>query len=311
MTRAKERLIFSAADYYGEGKKERKLSPFIYEALGARDQVLVTGKNEKQLPLFEWTKPSDLEPRTQSLKPAHADYLSYSAIQSFRECPLHYKLRYILRLPSPARAPLSLGNSVHLALRDFYRLGKDEQTEKTLLELLDKNWILEGYASRKHEAEAKEKAGLFLGDYLRSELHAQAKPLYLEQPFVFRVGQTLKIGGKIDRVDDVGNGVLEIIDYKTGANVPTQKEIDIDLQMTIYALAATDKGVLDTPIDKVRLTFYFFDTQSRITTVRTQEALEEARRELLAIRDEIEKSDFACTGGRTCENCEFKMLCNG
>ena len=34
MTRAKEKLFLTAADYYGEGKREKKLSPFVYEALG-------------------------------------------------------------------------------------------------------------------------------------------------------------------------------------------------------------------------------------------------------------------------------------
>ena len=33
-TRAKEKLFLTAADYYGEGKREKKLSPFIFETLG-------------------------------------------------------------------------------------------------------------------------------------------------------------------------------------------------------------------------------------------------------------------------------------
>ena len=33
MTRAKERLYFTAANYYGAGKRAKKISPFIYEAL--------------------------------------------------------------------------------------------------------------------------------------------------------------------------------------------------------------------------------------------------------------------------------------
>ena len=33
MTRARNRLFISAANYYGEGKRERKLSPFVQEAL--------------------------------------------------------------------------------------------------------------------------------------------------------------------------------------------------------------------------------------------------------------------------------------
>ncbi|MCL4390340.1 MAG: ATP-dependent helicase [Patescibacteria group bacterium] len=307
MTRAKEKLIFCAANFYGEGKRERKLSPFVHEALGSSDQVLVTSKEKEQLPLFEWTKPV-LEPPArpgrashQNLEPYHVDYLSYSAIQAFKECPLHYKLRYILRIPTPTTAPLSMGNSIHLALRDLYR-----EPGANLLELLERNWEPAGYTSKKHEVQTKEKAKKFLTEYLKSEIHKTAKPLLLEQPFSFKI-EDLKIGGKIDRVDDRGDGVVEIIDYKTGANVPTQKDIDADLQMTIYALAMADRYL----VNKIKLSFYYFDTQSQVTTIRTKEQLEEAKKELLRIRDEIEKSDFLCSGSMMCKNCEFKILCNG
>ena len=75
--------------------------------------------------------------------------------------------------------------------------------------------------------------------------------------------------------------------------------------MTIYALAAS----LKKPIEKIKLAFYYFDTDSLIETTRTKEQLDETKKELLKIRDEIEKSNFECSGGKLCENCEFKMLC--
>ena len=198
----------------------------------------------------------------------------------------------------------ALGNSMHLVLHDYHKNGTD------IWKSLDTNWIKEGYSDKKHEQESLEKAKKFLTEYLKSGLYKNANPIYLEQPFSFNISD-LKIGGKMDRVDDLGDGEIEIIDYKTGANVPTQKDIDRDLQMSIYALAATYKGVLNHPIEKVKLSFYYFDNQKKVTTIRTKEQLEETRKELLAIRSEIEKSDFQCSGNKLCESCEFKMLCNG
>lgn len=313
MTRAKERLIFSAASYYGEGKRERKLSPFVYEALGSSfvpPSGTSAGK-EKQLPLFEWSKPKEILDET--LPKTRVDYLSYSAIENFRTCPLHYKLKNILRIPTPYTAAQAMGNSIHLALRDFYQVGNSE----TLVNLLEKNWVQEGYSSRRHEEEAMVKAKRFLEEYLKSDIHAQAKPILLEKPFYFWLGKDLKIGGKMDRVDDLGKGVVEIVDYKTGANVPTQKDIDTDLQMTIYVLAATDQGIsgeisklTGQKISEVRLAFYYFDNGKRVVTKRSGEELEKAKKDLLEIKKEIESSDFLCSHSKLCENCEFKMLCN-
>ncbi len=312
MTRAKEKLIFSAANFYGEGKRERKLSPFVLEALGEIKPLKLKGV-ESQLPLFEWKKTPD-EP-VEEKAPHKVDYLSYSAIECFKTCPLHYKLRYILRVPTPPTASLSLGNSVHLTVRDFYqtdadkKLRGDAEIEK-VMQLLKKNWIVEGYESKGHEEEAFKKAQKFLLEYLDSELHKFHKPILIEQAFTLHLDPTLKILGKIDRVDDIGNGEIEIVDYKTGANMPTQKEIDLDLQMGIYALAAVDAGILNRKIDKVRMCFYFFETGSKMVTTRKTDDLEAIKKQIFEMRDTIEHSDFACSKGMLCQNCEYKILCN-
>ncbi|MEK7127927.1 MAG: PD-(D/E)XK nuclease family protein, partial [Patescibacteria group bacterium] len=298
MTRSKEQLYFSAANFYGVGKRERKISPFVQEAIGLQE-YRYTETKQNQLPLFEWIKPKEKEEEKSNIK---VDYLSYSAIETFRMCPLHYKLKNILRIPTPPNAAQSMGNSMHLVLRDLYRhSGQSPES------ILDNNWIHEGYQSKKHEEDSKKRIADFLSEYLKTDLHKQAKPLYLEQPFVFKIDD-LKIGGKFDRVDDLGDGVVEIIDYKTGANVPSKRDIDINLQMTVYAMAAAE--TMQKSIEKIKLSFYYFDTASKVTTVRTKEQLEVAKKELLQIRDEIQKSNFQCSGSIICQNCEFKILCN-
>src|SRR4030042_2477855 len=56
MTRARDILFFTAANYYGEAKRERKISPFVYEALGKEISNFQFPISNAQLSLLEWSK---------------------------------------------------------------------------------------------------------------------------------------------------------------------------------------------------------------------------------------------------------------
>jgi DNA helicase-2/ATP-dependent DNA helicase PcrA len=323
MTRAKDLVFLTAADYYGEGKREKRLSPFIFEALGdsAVSAKLATDKHE-QLSFIDYksidSEKPDTEVSGEKRERIHVDYLSYSQIETFKICPLHYKLKYIYKIPTPFSAPLSFGIAMHAALKDFYFNYKSgqKQNEKLMHAALKDNWISEGYKSKSHEKKMFDKGKKFLSGYYKKEFNPKTIPAALEQSFVVPLSlpkgaKQLKIGGKIDRVDILPGGKIEIIDYKTGANIPTQKQIDHDLQLTFYALAAANinEEPFGKSVDKIKLTLYYFDNQKKISTIRTKEQLEDARKEIFAWRDKIEKSDFKCSGHMFCRTCEYALLC--
>lgn len=311
MTRAKDLLLFSAADYYGEGKREKRLSPFIFEALGER--AVSSEKvpdSVKQLSFLDYSAPQTLNTKYDIPK-LHIDYLSYSQIETFRICPLHYKLKYIYKIPTPPSSSQSFGNTFHATMKAFYEsLIKGERpTEKLMYALLAEKWIAEGYLGKKHEQRSFEKAKKFLRYYLKNTFNPKVKPVAMEQPFVVRLND-LKVGGKIDRVDVIGDEV-EIIDYKTGANPISQKEADGDLQLSIYALAAT--SIPEFPFardpEKVKLSLYYFDNPQIITTTRSKEQLNTARDIIEDYKKQIEQSDFTCSGSMLCQNCEYSLFC--
>lgn len=315
MTRAKEKLFFTAANYYGEGKREKKLSPFIFEALG--DKVLASEKlasSSEQLSFLDY-KPIDqvIGSPPQQLS-THVDYLSYSQIETFNTCPLHYKLKYIYKLPTPPTASQSFGTSMHATLKIFFEeiASGSKPTDRLLYELLENNWIKEGYSSKKHEHDFFEKGKIYLGGFLKQGFNPKVLPVALEQTFIVPLGSNLKIGGRFDRIDETGNGEIEIIDYKTGATIPTQKDVDKNLQLSFYALAATTIPTVPfgkSP-EKIKLSLYFLDTQEKISTTRNVKQLDEARKEIFKVRDEIEKSDFKCSGHVFCQNsCEYSLFC--
>jgi RecB family exonuclease len=121
--------------------------------------------------------------------------------------------------------------------------------------------------------------------------------------------EILTLFGIMDRID-INNGKLEIIDYKTG-NTKTQKEVDSDFQMSFYALAASliKEKIFNVKPEDISLTLYYLDSGERITTRRTARQLENIKKKIFNIKNQIENSDFKCTNGILCQNCEFKMLC--
>lgn len=308
MTRARDRLFLTAANYYGEGKREKKLSPFVIEVLGeeaTRDQQPVTSD---QLTFLDWQKPKEDLLTTTDFRPP-ISYLDFSRVESFDTCPRQYHLRYIRRIPVPPTAPLSFGSSIHRTLRDFYQKVKEGKklSEKELLGLLDINWSPEGYDDKTYEELRKKQGQRILSDFYK-QTDPKVVPKDLEQFFVIKVSPKLKIGGRIDRVDQKGKK-LEIIDYKTG-KVMEQEEIDKSLQMTVYALVATDKGIYGKKPEEVVLTFYFLDTGEKKSTKRAAEDLKKAKKELIEKAKKIEKSEFQPTPGYWCKRCEFKFLCD-
>jgi len=320
MTRAKEKLYFSAADFYGEAKRKKKISPFVFETLGAdvaSGKELVVSKTNR----IENQTAKTLLPTT-SYKIPKIDYLSVSQVETFQTCPLHYKLKYIYKLPTKPSASSSFGVSIHETLKKFYQEMQSSPTSRKasrgsserLIEIYKESFLEEGYLNKKHKAEFYKKGEGYLLGFLKNGYNPKTKTILLEEKFVLPLGpetssgRSLRIGGTIDRVDDLGGGRIEIIDYKTGANIPTQKEVDKDLQLSFYALAMSSIRKIN-PED-IKLSLYYLDTQEKITTTRTVEQLEKVKEEILEIRDKIENSDFKCNNNFFCQGkCEFSMFC--
>lgn len=320
ITRAKEKLYLTAAKFYNEGKRERKLSPFITETLGDElvENIIKKQTNQpavQQLSLLDIVNTNLKEPETQPKEtkdPIDITYISYSQLQTYLTCPLHYKLRYLLNMPSPASPALSYGSSVHNTLRDFFqRLKNDEVKDSNLIkELLKTNWISLGYSSKVHEEQTYKQAEAMLIRIAEENIMKKPDVLALETPFNFWLGK-LKVGGRIDRIDLRSDGKIEIIDYKTGKNIPSEKKVKEDLQLSLYGIAASEvhDGILGKPTENVFLTLYYLEDNIKITTTRTREQLETAKKYILEKVNEISQSTFTCSSTMFCNNCEYKMLC--
>jgi RecB family exonuclease len=203
---------------------------------------------------------------------------------------------------------LVLGHAVHRALADFFKMEDDEaRTPDKLKDLLRDNWRVEErdvFGSRSEERRWGMLALSMLDNYCAMG-DLKAKPSFIEETVEVAVSDFL-LSGRIDRIDEVAPGYFEVIDYKTGRQVPTQRDLDKDLQMTIYAaIAKHHYGFVPS-----RLTAEYLRDGINIATTRTVDDIAEG---IEHIRDVIvrikETEEFEARPGRLCKWCDFLEIC--
>ena len=201
---------------------------------------------------------------------------SASSLGQYGKCPMAFMFERILRLeelqePGEELEPADLGILVHSILACFYSgrrdAGKGRVSEENLDEARAELWEAAEKIFAEFEREgragdarlwefAKDRVLQRLGVWLEAEAVAPAKlgvhdlePRLFERRFGDKADDVLildtpqagpvRIRGKLDRIDLVGDDGFFLFDYKTGSTVPSNRDISEgrELQMPLYALA--------------------------------------------------------------------------
>ena len=280
MTRARDGLYLTRAEDY-LGKTTRKPSRFLYE-LGILEKDTV--KRATKIPppqssptsgrgsLMSLPSPSGRGQGEGAHYPIPESF-SFSSVSAFRKCPLEYKFKYLLKLPSAGSAQLSFGNTIHKTLELFLKLWQERlrsaqgdlfDSEKNgkisvpmfeeLKTLYERSWIDDWYESATQKNEYRAKRGpAILKNFYEHFIANPPKPKYIEPWFKIAMGP-YKFVGKIDRIDvspspcplsegkgnrRLGEGCI-IIDYKTGESAHDKLQKVDKEQLVIYQIAAQE-----------------------------------------------------------------------
>lgn len=312
MTRAKDELYLSYADYYASGKRKKKISPFVVEALGEKklEQILSEKPQQSdQLAIFSMNQETDVLDL-----PAHygIERYSYSQIGVFDTCPMQYKYRYLLKVPEPDSPALSFGSSIHKALESFYRDVKkgNKPTFKQLQKYFVQHFVQVGYPSVDERKKALLHGVSLLKNYYKTYHNTSGTIQDIERTFTLKLYDEKKefmVQGKIDRIDKHGD-MYEIIDYKTGT-MPKEYFLKTSLQMGLYALAAMDPHMLAIRQDKLLLSYFYLDSNEKFTMKAVEKNMEETKASILDALKTIENGSFPPKVGMHCEWCSFKIIC--
>ena len=299
LTRARDHLYLTWAKDYG-GVRARRPSGFLVET-----KLPSTTITDVNLPLLAVAPPPapiiKLPHRTIKL-----EHLSYSQIDTFKACPLKYKHRYVLKVPAAPYHTLSFGQSLHATLRHFHQLELQgsQPALKDLLKLYRHHFRPEGYDSPAHKQARFRSGRQALHRYFAVYRQLLSQPLELETSFRLRIAGVPLIG-TIDRIDQTPTG-LEIVDYKTGQS-QTKKQVDIDEQLTIYALGAKQALNMDINV----LSLYFLESNQKVSTARSAADLSNYHKHLEQVVHQIQTSDFPAKPGYPfpCNFCEYNSIC--
>lgn len=242
------------------------------------------------------------------MKTINGSHLSYSRLSRFEECPRSFEAHYILGEPAEESDALRFGSLLHEVLEVLYRRAKEAGGEFRLTEALATEaftaaWTHSGLAGQEHFVEGLR----ILNEYVRQHAVINgAAILGVEQEFSLRVGDR-EIRGFIDRIDRVGDDAIEVVDFKSNRVVFTREEVDSDLQLGIYHLAARE---LFPWAKEIRLSFYLLRHGIRLVTTRSDEHLALLREYIATLARQIEEStSFSPRLGPHCSSCDHRKSC--
>lgn len=243
--------------------------------------------------------------------------LSPSRANDFKSCPLKFRFRTIDRLPEPPSAAAARGTLVHAALQAMFEAPAAERTPSLVTDALPELWrdMVERQPDLADLIEAADLDAWFgaaqslLRTYFGMEDPTRFEPEACELRVETTIGDGVPVRGFIDRLDVSPDGLIRIVDYKTG-RAPAAAFTDHALfQLKFYALMLFRlRGVV-----VARLRLIYLGNAQFLEYSPDEAGLVAFERSVVALWDRIqgatESGNFPPKRSRLCDWCAFKPYC--
>ena len=245
---------------------------------------------------------------------------SYSRITTFEKCPMKFKFRYIDEIIPEIEKSIEahLGKTVHSTLEWLYRkvkFNKVPSIDEAIVYYAGEwerdfapNTLIVNKSLKAHDY--FNKGVQFLSIYYIQHQPFNDNTIEIEKRILIELDEAgeYKIQGFIDRLSyNLQTGEYEIHDYKTSNSLPTLDKIDTDKQLALYSIAIKEAYGRD---KDVKMVWHFLAYNQRIYRKKSNEELDNLRKETLEIIKKIESTkEFPPVKSPLCNWCEYKSIC--
>lgn len=236
--------------------------------------------------------------------------ISPSAINRYLTCPKQYRV-YDLERSAPKQPPspiLARANAVHHALERFYGLPDEHRQPENLERALRAVWPEHRRGAFRTVDEEIEhgQAAIEMLRLFGARFDLDAIPLAREQWLTAELPSGVQVFGKVDRIDPLRGGGLEIVDYKTGARPLEPGDLKHEPAVWVYVAAA--EGAYVDEVRRVRL-IYLPAAADVAWEPEREDVLELRKRLILAVREVEQATDFPARPGPACNWCAIRLRC--
>jgi RecB family exonuclease len=246
--------------------------------------------------------------------------ISYSALDTFEQCPLKYKYQVVEKIKAPKTKEAVFGSVLHETLEWFHKQTPVSPTLDELLNFLKSIWPAKDNSvfSEDEDMIYFSEAIKILKNYYENYLKIKDNFSVLGTETRFEVmlenpenkEEKCVLVGIIDRIDKTKDGI-EVVDYKTTKKLPSQEDIHNSTQMSLYCLGVINRWpqFAEKGLENIKLTLYYLKHQETISTHRTQEQLNKIQEHVWKKLKEIEISKFEAAPSALCDWCGYKKIC--
>lgn len=244
--------------------------------------------------------------------------VSSTRISSFLACKQKYWFNYYSKMPKVSNPSFKLGTAVHESLELAGNIWKEKEKFSKedinkILEKYDNVSVSEGIEDYEVHAEGRELVSKRVKSFLTGR-----KIIGLEIKFGFWGEDsgndiTSELGvpvmGAIDKVEELSEDTIIIIDYKTSKTAPTSSQMRNDVQLSLYDMVARK---MYPQYKRVILALDLLKSEM-LYTYRTNEQRQAFEYYLKAVYDQmlaLREEDVKASLNMFCPWCDFKDYCS-